>query len=221
MEVTIYQRGISMDYQKKEKIFSFAVILTFLLAIAAHYLWAPWGFYAKVSPEEASLRTALVDAACSWEGAKESDGTHRPIVDRYNTVLPLPVGYVLDYSDSWCAAFVTVAAMDAGFTDIIPPECSCERQIQLFQSMDCWVEEDNIIPHPGDLIYYDWNVSRQGNSTGWADHVGIVAGVKWPFIKVIEGNKDDAVAFRIIPIGHKTIRGFALPNYAQVTEFSP
>ena len=202
-----------MDYQKKERRFAGFVLLVFLAAIAAHYLLSPWGYYFPVSPEEAAVRTGLVDSALEQYGAKEADGSHRAIIDRYNTLSPLPEGYTLEYTDSWCAAFVTVSAMDAGLTHIIPAECSCERQISLFQELGRWVEEDDAIPRPGDLIYYDWNVKRQGASTGWADHVGIVVGVKWPLIKVIEGNKDDAVAFRIIPLGHRHIRGYAMPDY--------
>ena len=202
-----------MEYQKKEKIFAGLVLLSFLVATAIHYVWAPWGFYSRVSQEEAAARISLVEAALSWEGVKESDGSHRAIIDRYNTLDPLPEGYMLEDFDSWCAAFVTVSAMDAELTHIIPPECGCQRQIKLFQAIGRWVENDNAVPQPGDLIYYDWNVTRQGSSTGWADHVGIVVGVKWPFVKVIEGNKEDAVSFRIIPIGHKYIRGYAMPDY--------
>lgn len=202
-----------MEYQKKEKTFACLVLLSLLVAVAAYYLWAPWGFYSRVSPEEAAVRTSLVEAALRWEGTKEADGSHSAIIDRYNTLKPLPEGYTLEYTDSWCAAFVTVSAMDAGLTHVIPPECSCERQISLFQNLSRWEEKDSAIPQPGDLVYYDWNVKRQGNSIGWADHVGIVVGVKWPFVKVIEGNKDDSVSFRIIPIGHKTIRGYAMPEY--------
>ena len=202
-----------MEYQKKERIFAWIALLLLFAAMAGHYLLSPWGFYSRVSPEETAARISLVDAALCYTGTKESDGSHRAIIDRYNTLDPLPQAYALNDTDSWCAAFVTVSAMDAGLTNIIPPECGCERQIKRFQSLGRWVENDNAIPQPGDLIYYDWDVSRQGNSTGWSDHVGIVVGVKWPFVKVIEGNKDDAVAFRIIPIGHRYIRGYALPDY--------
>lgn len=202
-----------MEYQKKERIFAWIALLLLFAAMAGHYLLSPWGFYSRVSPEEAATRISLVDAALCYTGTKESDGSHRAIIDRYNTLDPLPQAYALNDTDSWCAAFVTVSAMDAGLTNIIPPECGCERQIKLFQSLGRWVENDNAIPQPGDLIYYDWDVTRQGNSTGWSDHVGIVVGVKWPFVKVIEGNKDDAVAFRIIPIGHRYIRGYAMPDY--------
>lgn len=202
-----------MSYLRKERLVAFLVLLVLVLAAAAHYLYAPWGFYSRVPEGEASARLSLVRQAENKLGINEADGSHRAIVDLYNTLDPLPVGYTLGYEDSWCAAFVTVCAMESGLTNIVPPECGCERQIEAFKTLGRWEEKDNAIPQPGDVIFYDWNVERQGNCTGWSDHVGIVAGVKWPFIKVIEGNKNDDVSCRILPIGHKTIRGYGLPAY--------
>lgn len=204
-----------MDYQKKERIFTLSVLLALILAVLAHYLLAPWGFYSPVSEAEGEKRLSLVHRAERRLGIREADGSHRVIVDLYNTLEPLPVGYTLGYEDSWCAAFVTVSAMEAGLTHIIPPECGCERQIEAFSALGCWEERDDYVPQPGDMIYYDWDVTHQGNSTGWSDHVGIVVGIKWPFIKVIEGNREDAVSYRILPVGHKTIRGYGLPDYGQ------
>ena len=51
--------------------------------------------------------------------------------------------------------------------------------------------------------------------------MGIVVGTKWPFAKVIEGNRDDAVAYRVIPLGEIHIRGYGLPDYAAMTENTP
>ena len=121
--------------------------------------------------------------------------------------------YKVLYTDSWCATFVTAAAMKAGLTDIIPPECGCQRQIGLFQELGRWQEQDTYIPLPGDIIYYAWDEEPFGDCTGWADHVGIVVGTCWPFVKVIEGNKDDRVDYRIVSIWNPTIRGYALPEY--------
>ena len=202
-----------MSYLRKERFAAILVLIALVLAVAAHYLCAPWGFYSRVSPEEASGRLSLVRQAETKLGINEADGTHRAIVDVYNTLDPLPVGYTLGYEDSWCAAFVTVCAMESGLTHIIPPECGCERQIEAFKALCRWEENDNAIPQPGDLIYYDWDVKHQGDCTGWSDHVGIVAGVKWPFIKVIEGNKNDDVSCRFLLLGDKTIRGYGFPDY--------
>ena len=100
-------------------------------------------------------------------------------------------------------------------TDIIPTECGCERQIGLWQKLERWEENDNYMPLPGDYIYYAWDEHFSfGDCTGWADHVGIVVGTNGPFIKVIEGNRDDMVTYRIILRGNWQIRGYGLPDYA-------
>ena len=201
--------------EKRKKILAWIVCFLFwTAAIIAHYTWDPWGFYRKVSPEEAALRLELVEAAESYLGCKEADGSHKTIIDRYNDQEVLPMGYRVTYTDSWCAVFVSVAAMDAGLTQIIPMECGCQRQIGLFQQLGCWEERDGDIPLPGDLIYYDWDMEQRGECTGWADHVGIVVGTKWPFLKVIEGNLDDAVGYHYLPLDDIKIRGYARPDYA-------
>lgn len=183
-------------------------------AIAAHYALDPWGFYWKVSPEEAALRTQTVKTAEAFLGCREDDGSHKEIIDLYNSHEPLAMGYEVQYTDSWCAAFVSAVAIDCGLTDIIPTECSCQRQIELFRQLGCWEERDGAIPAPGDLIYYDWDEKGLGDCAGWADHVGMVVGVKWPFLKVIEGNRKDSVAYHLVPINDLHIRGFGRPDYA-------
>lgn len=206
-----------MPTEKKERIrktvYLALGILTFAAALGWHYLLAPWGFYRATGEQEAALRLKAVRQAESYLGSCEADGSHKQIIDLYNSHEPLAVGYTVAYTDSWCAAFVSATAIAQGLTDIIPTECSCQRQIDLWKSMGRWEESDSHIPQPGDLIYYDWDQSTHGESTGWADHVGMVAGCKWPFIKVIEGNKDDAVSYRVIPVNEVTVRGFGLPDY--------
>lgn len=193
------------------------IILAWILAlgaILAHYIFSPWGYYWKVDPAEQNLRNALVEQAQTWLGVQEADGSHMQIVDLYNSQEILPEGYILQSTDSWCAAFVTAAALQQNLTDLIPPECGCQRQIDCFKAMGRWDERDNIIPNPGDIIYYDWEAKVFGDCTGWSDHVGIVVGIKWPFIKVIEGNKGDSVDYRYLFINDMHIRGYGRPDYA-------
>jgi hypothetical protein len=202
-----------MEYRKKERIAAVVLLVVFLGAVLAHYRWGSWSFYRAVPEEEAALRLCVVAQAEGWLGTSEADGSHEAIIDLYNTVEPLPMGYVVQYSDSWCAAFVSAVSLQTGLTEILPPECSCGRQIELLSAMGCWEENDEAIPQPGDLIYYDWDQQDPGESLGWPDHVGIVVGCKWPFLKVIEGNKDDAVTYRYLPVGHKSIRGYGFLDY--------
>ncbi len=203
---------------QKKRIWLLCLAWGLALAVTLlHYCLSPWGYYWKVSPAEQALRDGMVKQAEQYLGINEKDGSHKQVVDLYNAQDVLPVDYTLQYEDSWCAAFVTVAAMQQNLTDIIPPECGCQRQIELWKEIGRWEERDSIIPLPGDLIYYDWEEKNPfTDCTGWADHVGIVVGTKWPFIKVIEGNKDDSVGYRYILMNDVHIRGFGRPDYAKI-----
>ena len=202
--------------RKRKPWMQLASVLLALFAVAAHYLWEPWGFYWNISPEEQAFRLEFIQTAQEYLGAQESNGSHTRIIDLYNSHEPLAMGYQVQYTDSWCSTFVSAVAIQCGLTEIIPTECGCERHIGLFRQMGRWEENDNAIPLPGDLIFYDWDNTRPGDSTGWSDHVGIVVGTKWPFVKVIEGNKDDSVSYRILPLGDLRIRGFGQPDYGSL-----
>lgn len=167
----------------------------------------------QMHPDERALRDRMVETAEQYLGHNEADGSHREIIDLYNAQESLPRGYAVTYEDSWCAAFVSVVAMQSDMADWISTECSCQQMIYLFEANGEWVENDWYIPQKGDFIFYAWGEFPLGECTGWADHVGIVEGVYGPIIKVIEGNKDDSVAYRYIWIGHPEIRGYGLPDY--------
>ena len=185
-----------------------------LLAIGTIVLYKTgWGFDRQVSEDEAAIRLQVVRTAENWLGANEKDGSHRRIIDIYNAHAPLPRGYAVTYEDAWCAAFDSVVAIQCGLTDIIPPECGCEPQIRLFRQMDAWEEADGYVPLPGDVIFYHWGCRELGDCSGWSDHVGIVVGTKGPFIKVIEGNKNNTVSYRITLVDAPGIRGYGLPDY--------
>lgn len=204
--------------KRKKLLLNLGTTLLMLAAVAAHYRFDPWGFYWKVPKEEAALRMQLIQTAEQYLGCNEADGSHEMIIDLYNSHAPLAMDYAVQYTDSWCATFVSAVAIECDLTEIIPTECSCERQIGLFQELSCWVEKDSTIPLPGDIIYYDWDMETRGECTGWSDHVGIVVGTKWPFVKVIEGNKDDMVTYRILLLDDIQIRGFGCPDYASMVQ---
>ena len=172
-------------------------------------------FSRSVSEKERQMRLEVVATAKAWLDTTEKSEGHSQILGVYNSQEPLPRGYAVTTDDNWCAAFGSCVAIQCGFTDFIPTECGCERQIELWKTAGGWTENDNHDPLPGDYIYYNWNDSfNLHDNTGWADHVGIVVGTAGPFIKVIEGNKDDCVSYRIIFRGDYRIRGFGLLDYA-------
>ena len=171
--------------------------------------------FAREVPEaEKNLRQQVLDAGEAWLGAKEKDGSHHPIVDIYNSHLPLARGYEVLYTDDWCSVFVSTVAIQAGLTDYIPTECGCEPQINLFRELGAWVEADDYVPLPGDYIFYHWDCTEPGDCVAWSDHVGIVVGTVGPYIKVLEGNCDNRVAYRYVRINGQEIRGFGIPDYA-------
>lgn len=73
---------------------------------------------------------------------------------------------------------------------------------------------EGIRPAPGDVIFYDWSDTGNGDNTSAPDHVGIVVSVSGNTMKVIEGNMSNAVGYRNIAINGRYIRGFGLPDYA-------
>lgn len=148
-----------------------------------------------------------------WVGLKESNSSHKEIIDIYNTIKPLPVGYKLKYTDAWCAGTVSAAAQVCNATDIVPCECSCPRMITKAQNMGIWVEADNHVPTPGDIIMYDWGDSGSGDNRGGADHVGVVEKISGNDITVIEGNYSDSVKRRSLKVDGKYIRGYIVPKF--------
>ena len=155
----------------------------------------------------------VIKQAKSWLGYKESNGTHKKIIDVYNAHKPLARGYKVKYTDEWCATFVSAVAIKLGYTDIIPTECSCQKMIELLKAKGCWVENENRTPNVADIIFYDWDDNGKGDCKGFADHVGIVEKVSKKTITVIEGNYNEAVKRRKIAVNDKYIRGYGVPKY--------
>lgn len=163
----------------------------------------------------------ILDIARGWLGCKESNGSHKKIIDLYNNHKPLARGYKVKYTDSWCATFVSACSIKAGYTEIIPTECSCNQMINGFKKIGRWCEDDAHVPSTGDIIFYDWQDNGKGDNKGSSDHVGIVEKVEGSTITVIEGNKNDAVGRRKLQVNGRYIRGYGLPKYdAKVTNTS-
>ena len=166
---------------------------------------------------EQEARAKVVSIAQSYIGCKESDGSHKKIIDLYNSHKPLARGYAVKYTDAWCSTFASAVAIAAGLTGIIPTECGCEKHIALFKALGSWQENDAYVPAPGDYIFYDWNDSGVGDCTGAADHVGIVEKVSGQTITVIEGNYSNAVKRRTLAVNGRYIRGYGVPKYGSGT----
>ena len=165
----------------------------------------------------ANTASAVIAQAKSWIGCNEADGSHKKIIDVYNSHKPLARGYKLKYTDAWCAGFVSAVAVKTNCTDIIPTEVSCNKMIELCKGKGIWQENENYTPRVGDIIFYDWEDSGAGDNKGQSDHVGIVEQVSGTTITVIEGNYSNAVKRRTLKVNGRYIRGYALPKYSGAT----
>ena len=145
----------------------------------------------------------LVETARSYLGVAEGSAAHRAIVDKYNTILPLPRGYQVAYTDAWCAVFVSFCALISG--TVLPLECGCQEMYAAFPAK----KSRTATPGLGWIIFYDWN------QDGHTEHVGIVEAVKDGVITVIEGNHADAVGRRQIRVGDPTIYGYGVPEFKE------
>lgn len=167
---------------------------------------------------ETELRNKLVDAAGQYVGTRQGSPGHGEIVTLYNSYTPHPRGYALTVTDPWCAGFVSAMAVRCGLTAVIPVECSCSKMLALFRQMDRWVEQDDYVPGPGDIIFYDWGDNGTGDNSGAPDHVGIVQHHESGLIRVIEGNLRQAVGCRELNVNGKYIRGYGVPDYASLAD---
>lgn len=154
-------------------------------------------------------------AAARWLGTKEGSREHREILAAYNGIRPLPRGYRLGEKDPWCAGFVSAAAVMAGEGERYPLECSCSRIIEQAKAMGIWVEDDGHVPQAGDWVLYDWQARGDGDCSGAPDHVGIIIGSEADVLLVAEGNYDNMVKLRRIPVNYEKIRGYVCPVWEE------
>lgn len=170
-----------------------------------------------IGMSEAAIRQRVVEEAIKLIGVKEGSIEHKKLVDTYNSMPKLPRGYQLQYDDAWCAATLAYIGIVLGITNIILPECSCSKMIELYKKAGRWMEADDYVPKPGDLVMYDWD-AQKGECTGAPDHVGMVEWVKGKDIGIIEGNYDNQVKRRTICVEYVKTRGFCLPDYGSLVQ---
>jgi hypothetical protein len=167
---------------------------------------------------EQDIRNRIADCAVEYLGCNEADGSHREIIDLYNSIKPLPRGYKMTYRDPWCAAFVSAVGQELGIPHILLPECGCDAMIDLYKKKGQWREADDYIAKVADVVMYDWQDGSDysGNNSGSADHTGIIYATDGKKMTVIEGNISDSVNFRTLSVNGRYIRGYCCPDYASL-----
>lgn len=147
-------------------------------------------------------------------GLNEKDGSFKKIIDTYNTISPLPRGYKMQYTDEWCATFISYLGKVNNCNDVILPECSCNEMIKLYAKKG--IDIRRTCPKIGDLIFYSW----KHNSV--ANHIGIIYNISVSgLLTVIEGNKSERVDYRQININSADILGYITPEYGYNHVYEP
>ena len=142
----------------------------------------------------------------SFHGCNEADGSHKKIIDIYNSHGPLPRGYKVKYTDAWCATYVSAVFISCGDDSFM--ECGCPEMIEKLKAIGYW-KGRNYTPKHGTIIFYDWN------GDGVADHVGIVRTLINGTLVVDEGNYQDCAKQRVISVDNSAIFGYAQPEYSE------
>ena len=167
---------------------------------------------------EKAIRQRVADTALSLLGIKEGSTEYlERIVDVYNSQGKLPRGHELTATDPSCAATVTVIGIMLGISNIILPECSCSKMIELYKALGLWVEDDAHVPELGDIVMYAWS-AKSGENLLPPDHTGMVVKQERKKLFILEGNYDNQVKLREIPIEYIKTRGFCKPDYAAMVQ---
>lgn len=110
--------------------------------------------------------------------------------------------YNMREGDNWCAMFTSVIAHMVS-VKWFPYEVSVNEQVKLARLLGRFKPAEYEGLKVGDLIIYDWD------GKGYPDHVGIVDHVA-DNIRVIEGNKQDEVGYRVVSKTSKSIYGYII-----------
>ena len=143
-------------------------------------------------------------------GCKESNGTHKKIIDIFNS--SKLKSFSLSYDDAWCAGYVSAMAIESCCDDIIPISANCDEMYNKGKIMGIALYPNSWSPKAGDIVFYDWDLN------GELDHVGIIESVNRMYIHVIEGNKNNSVSYRDINYKNKTITKILRPRYIKETK---
>ena len=148
-------------------------------------------------------------------GKKEGSPEINKLIDDYNKITPRPAGYLMRYTDPWCAAGLSAVFFRCGALDIFPAECQCARMLAKASAMGILRYRNQLRFMIGDIIFYDWD------KNGTADHVGILSEKQDSKLKIIECNKSNSVGIRIIAEDDtRILPAFIRPLYVQSIDFA-
>lgn len=81
----------------------------------------------------------ILNVMRSWLGLSKAKGTHKPIIDLYNSYTPRARGYKVTYSDQYCDTTVSAAFIKLNAVSLIGgTECGVEKHVKIFKNVGIW-----------------------------------------------------------------------------------
>lgn len=144
----------------------------------------------------------MIKIASKYVGVREGSPEHKRLIDEYNSLVSSVYGtYRMSYTDPWCAAFVSLCGVKAGYKNF-PCSAACDDMLNKCHSCGFTVTNK---PQINSIIFFDWN------GDGSLDHVGIVENVSGNTVYTIEGNTSDSCARRSYSVHNSSIKYYAIP----------
>ena len=78
-----------------------------------------WGKTRLMPHQVTDQKNRVIRAASNLVGTSTGSAAHQRMVEDYNSVKPLPVGYAVKNTDDWCDIFVTVVFQREGLSHLV------------------------------------------------------------------------------------------------------
>lgn len=156
-------------------------------------------------PTSAQARTLFK----SWNGLKEGPQVDKKIINPWAKKTGRKG--IKSKSVPWCAISCASCLIQIGMKKL-STSAACTTQLKWYKSKKRFKARGSK-PAVGDLVFYNFNKVKKANVSS---HMGMVTSVNYKkkgYIYVIEGNKNDKVAYRHISYSSASIVGFGKPYY--------
>lgn len=144
----------------------------------------------------------------SWNGLKEGPQVDKKIINPWNKKTGRKAK---SKTTPWCAIACASCLIQIGVKKL-STSAACTTQLKWYKSKKRFKARGSK-PAVGDLVFYNFNKVKKANVSS---HMGMVTSVNYKkkgYIYVIEGNKNDKVAYRHISYSSASIVGFGKPYY--------
>ena len=146
----------------------------------------------------------------SWNGLKEGVQVDRAIVNPYNR---LTHRHLSSKTTAWCAIACVEAQVQGGIQKSkVYKSSGCSQQMAWFKKKKRF-KKRGVKPQASWLVFYNFKKTKKA---GVSTHMGMVTSTdtkKKGYMYVIEGNKNNKVAYRHISYSSKDIIGYGIPYY--------